>query len=152
MNNIEKKLDALIDALGFDIEDVVGDAFMGCYSGRDIHNKQVTDYKLTKRKDKLLMTLNEYKKHMVDNTPINFFKGDKKKEDEEVNLFSGQVIVLFSISSPTYLHVKQYDNTIRPNGKLIEGLDFRRSKSDPKKVELAYSLPCGSIIVARNYE
>jgi len=49
MNNCEKKLDALIDALGFDVEEVIGDVFMGRYSGRDIHDKQVVDYKLTKR-------------------------------------------------------------------------------------------------------
>ena len=49
MNNIEKKLDALIGALGFDVEEVMGDVFVGCYSGRDIHNKQVINYRLTKR-------------------------------------------------------------------------------------------------------
>lgn len=51
-NNIEKKLDALIDALGFDVEEVQGDVFLGCYSGRDVYNKQAVDYKITKRNQK----------------------------------------------------------------------------------------------------
>jgi len=45
MNNCEKKLDALIDALGFDVEEVaVSDSLC-----RDT----IFDYKLTKRDDKL---------------------------------------------------------------------------------------------------
>ena len=49
MNNLEKKLDALIDALGFDAEKIKGEVFKGCYSGRDIYITEVIDYKLTKR-------------------------------------------------------------------------------------------------------
>ena len=44
MNNIEKKLDALIDALGFDVEEVLEQAIP---SGQIII---AHDYKLTKRK------------------------------------------------------------------------------------------------------
>tara|TARA_R110000751_G_scaffold73408_1_gene148429 strand:+ start:13119 stop:13394 length:276 start_codon:yes stop_codon:yes gene_type:complete len=49
MNNTEKKLDALIDALGFDVESVDSDVFKGVYSGREVYNKEVISYKLTKR-------------------------------------------------------------------------------------------------------
>ena len=49
MNNTERKLDALIDALGFDVEDVVDSVFIGCYGGRDEYRSQVVNYKLTKR-------------------------------------------------------------------------------------------------------
>lgn len=55
MNNCEKKLDALIDALGFDVEAVDGDVFQGVYSGREVYNKEVINYKLTKRDDVALV-------------------------------------------------------------------------------------------------
>ena len=45
MNNIEKKLDALIDALGFDVEEMLEQKIP---SGQIIIDH---DYKLTKRKD-----------------------------------------------------------------------------------------------------
>jgi hypothetical protein len=49
MNNTEKKLDALIDALGFDV--VETPVFMARPDGGDkVHIR--TDFKLTKRKDK----------------------------------------------------------------------------------------------------
>ncbi len=51
MNDIEKKLDALIDALGFDVEAVISNEFIGCYSGVDQYRDQVSGYKLTKRQD-----------------------------------------------------------------------------------------------------
>jgi hypothetical protein len=53
MNNIEKKLDALIDAMGFDVEEVLGKQIP---SGQIIVDH---DYKLTKRKiiDRLVVPL-----------------------------------------------------------------------------------------------
>ena len=50
MNNLEKKIDALIDALGFDVEEVASDVFVGNYGGEDMYIPQFTGYKLTKRK------------------------------------------------------------------------------------------------------
>ena len=86
MNNIEKKLDALIDALGFDVEEVVStfkppfSILKAALTNRYDQQGEIktTNYKLTKRENKLCMTLSEYEKHMVDNTPIDFFKdGDE---------------------------------------------------------------------------
>ena len=56
MNNIEKKLDALIDALGFDVEEITKSLEMPDKSRPEadatLMLKQVVDYKLTKRKVK----------------------------------------------------------------------------------------------------
>jgi hypothetical protein len=59
MNNTEKKLDALIDALGFDVEEIVTTVhppfsiMKACFTDR--YNQQgpvhTVNYKLTKRKD-----------------------------------------------------------------------------------------------------
>ena len=55
MNNCEKKLDALIDALGFDVEEVTKNFEMADKSrpeaGATFMLKQVIDYKVTKRND-----------------------------------------------------------------------------------------------------
>lgn len=61
MSNCEKKLDALIDALGFDVKEVVSKKFL--YNAKDMHPSgnpisgavpsvtfENADYKLTKRK------------------------------------------------------------------------------------------------------
>ena len=57
MNNIEKKLDALIDALGFNVEDVTKNFEMTDKSrpeaGATFILKQVVDYKLTKKPNPL---------------------------------------------------------------------------------------------------
>tara|TARA_R110000850_G_scaffold100316_2_gene207503 strand:+ start:1273 stop:1503 length:231 start_codon:yes stop_codon:yes gene_type:complete len=56
MSDIEKKLDALIDALGFDVEEVIKNFEVADKSrpeaGATFMLKQVVDYKLTKRKVK----------------------------------------------------------------------------------------------------
>jgi len=69
MNNTEKKLDALIDALGFDVEAVsVGNYELIKAKGlRPAIVQEVFNYKLTKRKEKLLMTFKEYEKYVINN-------------------------------------------------------------------------------------
>jgi hypothetical protein len=86
MNNTEKKLDALIDALGFDVEEVVTTVhpsfsiMKACFTDR--YNQQgpvhTVNYKITKRENKIFMTFEEYKRHVIDNTPVNFFRGDNE--------------------------------------------------------------------------
>ena len=49
MNSTEKKLDALIDALGFDVEAITTKKFDGNYLGSDVYLYGVDSYKLTKR-------------------------------------------------------------------------------------------------------
>jgi len=87
MNNIEKKLDALIDALGFDVEAVsVGNhEIFKANNLRPAIIQEVFDYKLTKREDmavkkgqKVFMTLMEYKRYVIGNTPIDFFEDDNE--------------------------------------------------------------------------
>ena len=59
MNNIEKKLDALIDAMGFDVEEttIINGVVMSVRDATIIDRycraPKNTDYKLTKRKDPL---------------------------------------------------------------------------------------------------
>jgi len=69
MNNTEKKLDALIDALGFDVEAVsVGNYELIKAKGlRPEIVQEVFNCKLTKRKEKLLMTFKEYEKYVINN-------------------------------------------------------------------------------------
>ena len=66
MNNYEKKLDALIDALGFDVEDIIGKELVGSYAGVEKFRDCVVDYKLTKRgynrKGTLHKIIREYEK------------------------------------------------------------------------------------------
>ena len=58
MNNTKKKLDALIDALGFDVKEVVNDDLLAFFGGEipaSLANQVscVTHYELTKRPDPL---------------------------------------------------------------------------------------------------
>ena len=86
MSNTEKKLDALIDALGFDVEEVVTTVhppfsiMKALFTDR--YNQQgpidTVDYKITKRENKIFMTFEEYKRHVIDNPPGNFFRGDNE--------------------------------------------------------------------------
>jgi len=84
MNNIEKKLDALIDALGFDVEET--DNSIKMYKIEDIDNNgdpyidanpdviKVIDYKLTKKKYNHKPTLHEvvrqYENGAITNTEM----------------------------------------------------------------------------------
>ncbi len=56
MNNTDKLLRAFIDAMGYEVEDINEDVFIGCYSGVNQYQNKTTDYKVTKSgKDNRLM-------------------------------------------------------------------------------------------------
>jgi hypothetical protein len=104
MSNIEKKLDALIDALGFDIKTTTkfdyrkevsnnsadplrmyvleggSNAYLiddnGMYTSR--LNEPIIDYELIKHESKVFGILDGHKKCGVNNTPAYFFKDDNE--------------------------------------------------------------------------